>query len=115
MTNCIGLRKLGIASAIFALGAAALVATSPARAQDKSIRCQCTFQILLRLAPLQLVVSDPALFFLKGNHAIAPELLGVSHRGSCVVNYLFYSGTVFENRRNANGNSEAHVFALDIH
>jgi tungstate transport system substrate-binding protein len=37
MTNCTGLRKLGIASAIFALGAAALVATSPARAQDKSI------------------------------------------------------------------------------
>jgi tungstate transport system substrate-binding protein len=37
MTNCIGLRKAGIASAIFALGATALVATSPAHAQDKSI------------------------------------------------------------------------------
>jgi tungstate transport system substrate-binding protein len=37
MTNCIGLRKAGIVSAIFALGTAALVATSPTRAQDKSI------------------------------------------------------------------------------
>ena len=37
MTNCIGLRKAGIASAIFALGAAALVAASPTHAQDKSI------------------------------------------------------------------------------
>src|ERR1043166_10198429 len=37
MTNCMGLRKAGIASAIFALSAAALVAPSPTHAQDKSI------------------------------------------------------------------------------
>src|SRR6266403_3563576 len=37
MTNCIGLRKTGIASAIFALGAAALVTPSSTHAQDKSI------------------------------------------------------------------------------
>ena len=37
MTNCMGLRMAGIASAILALGTAGLVATSPAHAQDKSI------------------------------------------------------------------------------
>ena len=37
MTNCMALRKAGVASAIFALSAAALVAPSPTHAQDKSI------------------------------------------------------------------------------
>src|ERR1043166_10129136 len=37
MTNGMGLRKAGIASAIFALSAAALATPSPTHAQDKSI------------------------------------------------------------------------------